>query len=34
MNPVFQHDDVKMAENTTVTDRHSMVYNEVNDDIV
>lgn len=33
MNPVFQHDDVQIAENTNVTDRHSMVYNEVNDDI-
>lgn len=33
MNPVYQHDDVQFAENPNVTDRHSMVYNEVNDDI-
>lgn len=32
-NPVYLHDDVQLAETPNVTDRHSMVYNEVNDDM-
>lgn len=32
-NPLFQQDGVQLAENSNQTDRQSIVYNEVNDDM-